>query len=128
MRNLLIIQGLLFCSVASMAADKENYSKKYRMHMTKVVRAICEKSMTNDACIDQARKKAKLDDASFVWHRDADAKRVYVDMWLAYDMLNSETKNKERIVECFQDCCFADSDVKKLKLRTFYKKMSKVRF
>jgi len=119
----LLFHVFWFGCVQASFPHKEVYSERDRACIAKISRAILNKHETEDIHVYQARQKAKLEDMCFCWAQDSITKDVTVTLWLAYDLMNGETQQKEHCEECFQDFCFSKEEIKKLKLGTFYKKI-----
>lgn len=117
-----LFAGYVNCSVSHKDIV---HNKNDRKHVAKIVHAILQRHKSGDLQINQARQKAIKKDIYFSWYEDFAAKLVYVDMWLAYDLMNSKTQKKERVEEFLQDSCFTKEDMRKLKICTFYKKRLK---
>lgn len=115
-----LLVGYVNCSVTHKDVIR---SKRDRKCIAKIVHAILEKHETGDSHIDQARKNVRMNDLYFSWYQDFETKQLSVDMWLAYDLMNSETQKKERIEDFLQDSYFTKEEMRKLRLCTFYKKI-----
>lgn len=111
--------GYINCSVTH---ENIIHTKRDRKHVEKIVHALLKKHKTGNARIDQARQNVKIKDAYFSWYQDSALKRLYVDMWLAYDVINQETQKKERVEEFLQDSFFTKKEMRDLKICSFYKK------